>query len=104
MKRTKYNAVKTVVDGIVFHSKKEANRYVSLKILRKAGHISDLKLQFPYVFSIAGKKIFTYYADFVYTNQTGLTVVEDVKGMRTPLYKLKKKIIETYHSISIIEV
>lgn len=103
--RNKFNARKTIVDGIVFHSAAEANRYKILKLLEKSGRIVNLKLQEPFVFKLHGKKIFTYFADFVYVDMDkGVNVIEDVKGMRTPLYKLKKKLIEAYYGIKITEV
>ena len=108
-KRNKFNARKTVVDGIVFHSAAEANRYKILKILEKAGHIRALKLQVPFIYyciieeSLDYKKIFTYYADFMYI-ENEKTIIEDVKGMKTPVYRLKKKLIEAYYGIKITEV
>ena len=111
-KRNKFNARKTVVDGIVFHSAAEANRYKILKILEKSGHIKELKLQVPYTFycisepSLDCKKMFTYYADFVYV-ENGRTVIEDVKSKATSkiaVYRLKKKLIEAYYGVVITEV
>ena len=108
-RRNKFNARKTVVDGIVFHSAAEANRYKILKLLERSGHIKELKLQVPYIFycisepSLDCKKMFTYYADFVYV-ENGHTIIEDVKGIKTPVYRLKKKLIEAYYLITITEV
>ncbi len=93
MKRHKYNAVKTTVDGITFDSKKEARRYSELKLLEKAGHIRNLELQPKYRCEIDGKLICTYKADFRYFTDER-KVVEDVKGMKTPIYRLKKKLVE----------
>jgi hypothetical protein len=98
----KYKNEPTVVDGISFASKKEAQRYSELRLLEKAGAISELELQprFPLtVFSADGRpaKIATYVADFRYyehTNRGKSVIVEDTKGMPTPVFKLKRKLFE----------
>lgn len=96
----KYRAKPTVVDGIHFGSQKEAKRYGELKLLQKAGQISDLKLQvrFKLVQTV------TYVADFEYYDRLkGAKVVEDVKGFRTPVYKRKRKLMKEQHGIEILE-
>jgi hypothetical protein len=104
IKRSKYNNKKTKVNGITFDSKKEADRYVFLTLRAEIGEVLDLHIQVPFIFALEGKKMFTYKADFVYFDTiTNKTVIEDVKGMRTPLYKLKKKLIEHQHQINITE-
>ena len=100
--RSKYRAIKTEVDGIMFDSKKEAGRYVELKKRLDAGIIQDLKLQPKFDCIINGKKICTYRADFEYLlvdeigpqGQISYYVVEDVKGFKTDVYRLKKKLVE----------
>lgn len=98
MSRTKYNAVKTEVDGIVFDSKKEATRYKELVLLQKAGEIKRLILQPKFVlqegFSVDGKRYreISYVADFMYTDKDGTKVIEDTKGFRTDVYAIKKKL------------
>jgi len=97
--RNKYGAIKTKVDGITFDSKKEANRYVELRFLEVAGKIKDLEIQPKYDLIVNGVKIGYYKADFRYIDlQTCNEVVEDVKSKatRTPVYRIKKKILETY--------
>jgi len=101
-RRSKYGAKKTVVDGIKFDSMAEAARYGVLKVLQSAGLIKDLRLQVPYVITVNGKKICRYVADFVYI-ENGKEVVEDVKGMKTPVYNLKKKLMEAVFSVVILE-
>lgn len=101
--RAKYRNKKTVVDGIKFDSQREATRYSVLKIMQAAGVISDLRLQVPYVITVNGLKICKYVADFVYVDR-GRDVVEDVKGMKTPTYNLKKKLMKAVHGIEIQEV
>lgn len=101
--RTKYRNKITCIDGIRFHSKKEASHYLTLKVLEKSKKIWNLKLQVPYVVVVGGKKICTYKADFVYEDKKGTHVV-DVKGVRTQIYSLKKKLIEALYPFQIEEV
>lgn len=108
-KRSKYGAVKTVVDGITFASKREAARYVELRQLEIAGDIRDLRLQpsfelIPAV-ELDGKKQrpVRYLADFHYVNDTGV-VYEDVKGHKTKEYILKRKLVKHVFGIEIREV
>lgn len=102
IKRSKYGAKKTVVDGITFDSKAEATRYSVLKIVQASGLITDLRLQVPYQITVNGKKVCRYVADFVYS-ENGKEVVEDVKGMKTPVYNLKKKLMEAVFGVVIFE-
>ena len=99
---SKYNAVKTEVDGFVFDSKAEARRYSELKLLERVGEIEKLELQPKFPIVVNGKKIATYIADFKYISY-GSLVIEDVKGMKTPIYRLKKKLVEAIYSIEIKE-
>ena len=103
MKRHKYNAIKTTLDGITFASKAEAKRFAELKLLVQAGVISNLSLQPRFSCVVADVKICTYIADFMYLEQGNL-VIEDVKGVKTPVYKLKKKLVEAIHNIKITEI
>jgi hypothetical protein len=109
-KRSKYGAVKTVVNGITFASKREAARYVELKRLEEAGEIRDLRLQpsfeiIPAV-ELDGKKqrAIKYIADFSFLDADGVTVYEDVKGMRTQVYQLKRKLVKHVFGVEIREV
>lgn|SRR5574344_1514347 len=97
---SKYKAVKTKVDGIVFDSKKEAMHYLYLKGLEKQGTITELQLQPKFEYKLRKKKMFTYIADFAYKDEFGWHVV-NVKGVRTPVFNLKKKIIEAEYEIEI---
>ena len=103
-KRNKFGAVKTEIDGISFASKKEASRYSELVLLLKDKKIDALMLQTPFLITLNGIKICKYLADFTYTDQQGKFHVEDVKGMRTAIYRLKKKLVEAAYSIEIEEV
>lgn len=95
----KYKAKKTVFDGITFDSQKEAMRYGELKLLERAGEISDLELQPKYVLQEGfrdkdGKKhiAITYKADFKYVEK-GKEIVEDAKGFETEVFKIKLKLL-----------
>ena len=124
--RSKYKAVKTTIDGITFDSKKEAKRYTELKLLEKAGHITHLELQPEYQITINGAKICKYKADFRYftvrqenneqyynskgewqtptmTGDKEGQIVEDVKGFKTPIYRLKKKLVEASYPGTLIK-
>jgi len=102
----KYHAKKTIVDNITFDSKKEAGRYGELRILERAGEITDLVCQPVYVlqegFIYRGRKIqpITYRADFSYSEKhtvfldKWIDVVEDVKGVQTQLFKVKAKMFK----------
>jgi uncharacterized protein DUF1064 len=114
IRQSKYHNLETVVDGQVFDSQREATRYRELRLLERAGAIAGLELQPAYVLhapvlSAAGelvglKAIGKYIADFKYRElASGLDVVEDSKGVRTPVYRLKKKIIAIEYGIQIRE-
>lgn len=106
----KYGNRKVIHDGIEFDSTKEANRYCELKLMQRAGLISDLQLQVSFKLIpsqyIDGKVVerpVSYIADFVY-KQNGQTVVEDTKGMKTKDYIIKRKLMLYIHGIRIREV
>jgi hypothetical protein len=100
MRADKYNARKTIVDGIRFDSAKEAKRYGELKLLERAGVISGLTLQPKFALVIKQ----TYVADFSYTETaTGEAIIEDVKGFLTAEYKRKRKAMRQQHGITIRE-
>lgn len=109
-KKSKYHAQKTVLDGIKFDSKKEANRYAELKLMERAGLIKGLQRQVRFelipAFDVDGKhyRPTTYVADFVYTDvKSGKQVVEDCKGFRTDIYRLKAKMFAHKFGVSILE-
>lgn len=101
--RHKFHAVRTTVNGISFPSKGEAGRYSQLLLLEKSGLIRDLELQPKFPLVVNGEKICTYIADFQYTTDSGL-VTEDYKGVRTPIYRLKKKLMKAILGIEITEI
>lgn len=121
---SKYKAQKCIVDGITFDSRKESRRYQELLLLSRAGVIQNLQRQVKYVlipsqyetyerYGKNGNKLqdgrrliereCSYVADFVYT-EGGKLVVEDVKGVRTNEYIIKKKLMLYIHGIKIREV
>lgn len=102
---SKYRAQACEIDGLRFASKKEGARYRALQLLAKARLIQSLELQVKYTITIGAHKICSYIADFRYLNlETGHYVVEDVKGFKTPMYRLKKKLVKACYGIDIVEV
>lgn len=99
-KKAKYGNERTD-DG--FDSKREARRYRDLCLREKANEISDLHRQVPFRIDIKDEHVCTYKADFTYV-EGGALVVEDTKGYRTPVYRLKKKLMKAVHGIEIREV
>lgn len=98
--KNKYHAQKTEVDGIMFDSKKESKDYLQLKHLEDCGVIKNLRRQVsfelqPKYTNNKGEhiKAINYVADFVY-EQDGKTIVRDTKGVKTDIFKLKKKLFE----------
>lgn len=113
MKASKFGNKKTAFDGKIFDSMKEATRYRELLVLQGAGRIKDLDRQVKFTLlpnqtDSNGKTIeraVNYYADFVYTDtDTGKQVVEDVKGIRTAEYIIKRKLMLSRYGIKIIEI
>ena len=109
---SKYGNRKIVTKDGVFDSMREYRRWCELKLLEKAGEITDLRRQVPYLLIPAQKDERTgkllerecrYVADFVYHDE-GFTVVEDAKGCRTDVYKIKKKLMLERHGIRVQEV
>lgn len=92
------------------YSRKEHRRAQQLKLMQRAGLISNLREQVKYVLIPTQRapdgtlleKECSYYADFVYDKE-GVTVVEDTKGFRTPEYKIKRKLMLSVHGITIKE-
>ena len=107
---SKYGNKKTIIDGITFDSKKESERYLILKDMLKHKEIEDLQLQPKFLlqdsFKYNGKteKKIYYIADFSYKRESKL-VVEDVKGKKTDVYKIKRKLfLYKYTDIDFREV
>ena len=103
-KPSKYGNVKTVIDGIKFDSKKEAKRYGELMLMQKTKQIYGLKTQVKYDIVINDVKVCRYVADFTYKcANTDTLTTEDVKGFKTGIYRLKKKLMKAVFGIEILE-
>lgn len=123
--KTKYHNKKVKIGDMVFDSRKEARRYNELVLLQRAGEISDLKRQVEielipnqYIieerYSKSGKRLkdkmillerkVCYVADFVYKDKDGMEIVEDTKGIKTPDYILKRKMLLFLKGIRINEI
>lgn len=107
----KYHNKKIMFDGHIFDSIKEKNYYIKLKALEKAGLIRDLELQKEYIlqdsFKLNGitRRKITYKADFSYISvQDNKIHVIDVKGFKTEVYKIKKKLFEYKYKIELEEI
>jgi hypothetical protein len=112
VKAAKHGNTGIEVDGIKFDSKREAARHLHLLMLQRAGMISDLKLQVPFVLQPAvvldGRKkpALRYFADFTYLER-GRLVIEDAKSphlRKHPVYRLKKHLLKTTFGLDISEV
>lgn len=99
MIRHKFNAIRTEVDGIKFSSKSEAKRYKNLMLLQASGEVLFFLRQVP--IHLPGNT--KYVLDFLIFWANGDVTFEDVKGMKTPMYILKKKQVEALYPISITE-
>lgn len=100
LSKNKYKNKPIKIDGIRFSSIKEGKRYLDLKLLLKTGKIALLSLQPVYTIKINGNKICKVILDFVYYDEEKrIWVYEDVKGLDTPLSKLKRKMVEASEDI-----
>jgi len=109
MRSGKYNAKRIQIDGTWFASTKEGMRYLDLKMMQKAGKIRDLKLQPEFVICesviLDGRKYPArkYKADFYYITDDNREVVEDCKGFKTQIYRLKRQLVKSLHGIEVLE-
>lgn len=104
-RQSKYRAQPMTIRGRRFASKREGRRYLILEHLQQAGKIEGLELQPRYPCVVNGVKVCVWIGDFRYVDKaTTKVVIEDAKGYRTPLYRLKKKLVEALYSITITEV
>jgi len=101
---TKYHARKVVIDGFTFDSQAEGRRYSELLLLCKAGEIRGLETHPRFPLVVNSMRIGDYFADFTYLDQGGARIFEDVKGVKTPVYRLKRKLIKALYGIDILEV
>ena len=109
-KQNKYKNKKVEYDGIKFDSIKEKSWWIKLKLMEQADEIFDLERQKEFVlietFKLADKtyRKMCYIADFTYLDKYGKLHVVDVKGIKTDVYKLKKKLMAWKYGIEIEEV
>lgn len=108
-KKKKFYNKPVEFQGEHFDSKKEFDRYGVLRLLQRGGQIANLRRQVKFVLIPAKKGEYrnerecAYIADFVYETPDGKLVVEDVKGMRTKEYIVKRKLMLQKYDISIKE-
>lgn len=101
----KYNNVRVEIAGEKFDSKAEAQHWHELKLREKAGLISGLERQVRYSLDVNGTHVADYVADFRYKDEeTGETVVSDVKGVVTDVFRLKSRLMAAIHGIFVVEV
>lgn len=103
-KPSKYGNNRVQVDGHWFDSQAEADHYGDLKYMERAGEISDIELQPVFPLIVNGVIVAQYRADFRFVDAAGVVHVQDVKGVRTPVYKLKAKMVTAIYGIEIEEV
>ena len=100
MRKNKYNAKRTIVDGVTFDSAKEARRWGDLNLLLSVGEITDLERQVTIhldgrdgpILTPTGR-LMTYRADFRYYDRRKGWIIEDVKGFKDKVYPIKKAIL-----------
>ena len=111
--RNKHRNTPTVIGAEKYRSKREAKRHQELLLLQRAGQIAGLVREVPFVLAPAvrfaaerrQKPALRYFADFVYSDVvTGAVVIEDAKGDRTDVYRIKKHLMKSIHNIEVIEV
>ena len=100
---SKFKNIPALIDGIRFASMREAKHYLLLKAQESKGEIEDLRIQPRFSLDVNGQRIGTYRADFSYYIGHKY-FVEDVKGVKTEVYKLKKKLMKAIHDIEIMEI
>jgi hypothetical protein len=106
IKPSKYHSILTNVDGLQFASRKEAKRYVELRHMQNQGLIKSFDRQVSYILLESVKGLFrkkSYKADFVITYADGRVEVEDVKGVKTDVYQMKKHLMFSKYNILIKE-
>ncbi len=107
-KMNKYGNIRSVYKGRVFHSKREAEFARTLDMMRRATdpeqRVREIEYQPKYPLVVNGKKICTYIGDFNVTYESGKRTLFDVKGFKTDIYKMKKKLVEALYPVEIVEV
>jgi hypothetical protein len=101
--RNKYNARKVQIDGLTFDSLAEHRRWCELTLLRDGGYIHGLTVHDKFPLYVNGVLVCHYEADFVYSENNRM-VVEDVKGVTTDAYRLKRAMMRACWGIEIVEI
>ncbi|MNH83831.1 hypothetical protein D3C73_362360 [compost metagenome] len=110
VRANKYGARKTQRDGIQFDSQMEADRYQYLRLLEKAKLITELQTHPEFVLIEAFKKLgkkkrgHKYKADFMYRDENGQQVVEDVKGFIARDFPLRRTLFDSKHPDILLKV
>jgi hypothetical protein len=108
MAYNKYSAKPTIYNGKKFPSIKEANYCkrldISMKATSEKERVIKYEMQVPFEVVVSGAKICKYLLDFKVYYADGSIEFIDVKGVKTPVYRIKKKLVEAIHGIKIIEV
>jgi hypothetical protein len=108
LRRAKYGNKKvTTPDGLTFDSQREHGEWVKLEALARKGVIQELQRQVPFDLVVNGIKVCRYVADFVWVEEHDgqrWRVVADSKGVRTPVYALKAKLMQACHGIAVVEL
>ena len=103
-KRSKFNNQVVEMEGMMFDSIRERDRYIILRLKMKAGEIGLLSRQVQFELNPNGSHSLKYIADFTYfIMKTGEYIVEDCKGFRTKEYKKKRRLMKKVHEITILE-
>lgn len=105
---SKYGARRVTLDGYTFDSRAEARRYGDLTLRARAGEVRNVEVHPRFPIGVNGLQVCVYVADFRYEERgkddKWQKVVEDVKGVKTPAYRLKKKLMRAVHGVEIKEV
>lgn len=101
----KFGAKRTEFKGRMFDSRAEQQRAIQLEMLMMAGDVRNVEYQPSFDLVVNGVKVGRYVADFRYVDvATGRTVVEDVKGVKTPVYRLKAKLVKALYGVEVQEI
>lgn len=103
-RRNKYSAQAIEADGYRFASLRERDAYFDLKMRLRAGDITDLELQPRYPLVVNGIAVATYVADFRFRERDGQLKVLDAKGVKTAVYRIKRKLMQAVHGVTVEEV
>lgn len=101
MRRNKWNARKVRLDGYVFDSIVESERYQELKMMQRAGQIASLTVHPKWPIEISGIRVCFVELDFKYLDNNGDWRYEDVKGKDTAMSRLKRRMVEAAHEITV---